>query len=224
MSNLVISGNVLGSVNSLNSVRRKGRCCINCKNLCTRVLGAHCYCMKHSVNVNIVRVDGLSADFILNINSLNTLANLPQLVICNFCLFALHSCGKFYSFDNLYVACAAADVVSDCMSYLLFIRGEGFVQKALCTHNHSGNTETALDCSGFPKGLCKQIKFRSFKALNCQNVFPFYFCSQDGTGLYRFSVNQDGAASACTLRTSVFYGRKMKSVSEVVKKTFFLVY
>ena len=97
---------------------------------------------------------------------------------------------------DLRITCASTEISGDGSLDLLF-RGAGlFIEKALCSEDHPGSAEAALDRSPFNKGLLKGMKFPvSAQALDGDDLFLLNTRRERQTGKVRLSVNEDSACA-----------------------------
>ena len=118
------------------------------------VFASDCHCKEHAVNVDVIRVDRLAGCLIKDIDTRHTHADLPVLVIGYALAVTQHLCSQLDGLYDFHIACAAADVVADCVAYLILCWLRILIQKPLCAHYHARGAESALDrtclaeCSG----------------------------------------------------------------------------
>ena len=149
MSDLHVSGDILGSEDSYNAWDAQGKGRVYVHDLGPGMLASDGYRKEHSVNVDVIGIDSAACDFVAYIHAGYALSYEPVAVIGDGCLpvLAEHLRGKLKGLYYLGVARAAADVVSYGVADVVFAGIRVFVQKSLGANHHARGAETALDGS-----------------------------------------------------------------------------
>ena len=157
MSDLDASGNVRRSEDAHDTADVLGGIGIDSQDLRPGVLASDRAGEKHAVEVDVVRIDRFSRGLVLNVHARDALADEPVPVVGQPEVLVQHPAGQLDRLDDLHIARAAADVVSDGVPYLGFRRIGIHIQEALRAQDHARGAEAALDGSRLAERLCVEL-------------------------------------------------------------------
>ena len=206
MSDLVLSRYIFSSHNSFHTIKCSGFGCINRKDSGTRIFTSKCCSIKHPIKIKIIRIFTGSKHFFFYIDPCNTVSKCPVLIsiirndtsIQNFCCNS--NC-----IHNLYITGTAAVVISQCISDFIIGRCFVYIQKRLCTHHHSRDTEATLYSSRLSVCIGVNLFFPFSQSFHCDHFSAFQQIRIRGTCLTGLSVNDHGAGSTCPFTTSILH-------------------
>ena len=184
-----------------------------------RIFAAHGGAVAHFFGVVIVGVFAGAEDLLLDVQTLDTGADLPvRRGGQGDLLFAQDLPGQTDGLDDLDIAGAAAVVVADGPADLLLRRVRRAVEQGLGAQHHTGDAEAALHGASLAEGEGVGSLFKVGKTLDRQDVLAVEPLGIRNAGAAGLPVDEHGACAAGALAAAVFYGGEMQLIAQVAQQ------
>ena len=215
MADLHLAGNVLRGVNADDPGQRLGLFLVDGQHSGTGVLAAHGAAVEHAVEINIVRIFTGAEDFLLCVNAGHGLAHTGAALLLRDLPAAAEGLRRQQDgVNDLFITCAAADIVADGKGRLLTGRLRIHVQQRLSGNDHAGDAEAALHGAGLAEGPSVDLLFPVAQTLNGDDAVPLQLVGGGHAGFRGLAVNEDMAGAAGALAAAVLYGGQTQLVPQ----------
>ena len=206
VAHLYLARDVVGGIHAHNARQGLGLFLMDGQHTGPGILAADSAAVDHAVQVNVIGVFAGTQDLFPGIDTRHGFAH-PGAVLFpgNFSAAAENLGRQQNGVNDLFIARAAANVVSDGEGHLLPGRVRVHIQQRLGRDDHAGNAEAALHRAGFGEGPGIDLLFRVAEALHSDNMFPLQLVRGGNAGLGGFAVDEYMAGAAGTLTAAVLH-------------------
>ncbi len=140
------------------------------------------------------------------------------------CIFRKLSCRqqfrrKLYTLNNLLIPGAAANIIPNSLSYLVFRRIRHLIKQSLRRNNHTRRAKPALNRSGLGERPYVSLPFPFRKPLDRYDTLSFQSICPLHASFYGIPVDQNHARTASALTATVFYRSKPQLVAQKCKQS-----
>ena len=219
MADVQLAGHILRCQHTHNARQRFGRALVDREHTGARILAAHGAAVAHAVNIYVIGILSVALHLFGNVDAVHTLADLIAAGAgCRDLPLAQDLCRQQDAVNDLYIACAAADIIADGKGRFFARRIGISVQKSFGRDHHARDAEAALDCARLTESVGIGFLFKIGKPFDRNDRLAFKLVRLRNTGFSGLTVDQNMAGTARTLAASVLDGQKMQLVAQEADK------
>ena len=178
--------------------------------------------MDHTLHHHVVDIFAVAEHLLAHVDAESPLSDAKVAPVFKFFLdyglAAQNRGGKSDTFNNFFIAGAAADIPYDRLLYIVLRRIGVMVDKRLAGHHHPGGAEAALNGTHRAKGVDEGLFLPFAEPLRRNNGFACRPFRRQNAGTHRLSVDDDRTGAAGALAAAVFYRTQPQIVAQKAKQ------
>ena len=218
MAHLVLPGYVLRRKDPHHTGQGPGLLRVDGQHPGPGVLGPDGAAVDHAVQIDVVGIDASAGDLLLHVHPGHPLPQGPISGSRRHLALAEQLGGQQNRINDLHIAGAAADIVSDGVGRLL-PGGIGIhIQQSLGAHHHTGDAEAALNRPRHAEGVGIDLLFKIGQPLHRDDGLALQLIGLGDACLGGLTVDQHCAGAAGALAAAVLYTGEMQGIPQVAEQ------
>ncbi len=178
--------------------------------------------MDHALHHHVVDIFSITEHLLAHVDAEGPLSDAEVAPVFKFFLdhglTAQDRGGKANTFDNFFIAGAAADISYDRLFDIGLRRGGVAVDQRLAGHHHTGGAETALHGAHRAEGVDEGLFLPFAEPLRRDDGLAGRSFRRQDAGAHRLSVYDDRTCAAGALAAAVLYRTQPQIVAQKAKQ------